>query len=210
MKRVIGILVVAVLLALPLCAGATYLGNGVLNVVPSSPVEANYYLDYDGTVKSSTFEYTTGLVEIFCVSSENANSFKDTAYSFYTITSDLSNYAKLSKAAWIADNWTNYGGTSDYYKAEAQKAVWAIMGVMNIMEFTGLDKKIYADAMLQNNYVTNNWIFAQSPVVGVGGLDYQDYLTPYSPPTQAPEPATMLLFGRGLLGLAGVRRKIKK
>ena len=99
MKRVIGILVVAVLLALPLCAGATYLGNGVLNVVPSSPVEANYYLDYDGTVKSSTFEYTTGLVEIFCVSSENANSFKDTAYSFYTITSDLSNYAKLSKAA---------------------------------------------------------------------------------------------------------------
>lgn len=208
MKRMIGILVVAVLLALPLCAGATYLGDGVLNVDWSDPYsggDPNYYADYDGTVKSSDFGYTTGLVEIFCVSPQDANG-GDQNYSFYTITAG----SALSQAAWIADNWFKYRGATDSNKAEAQKAIWKIMNVMDRIGFAGLDVALYNAALVQTNYVTNNWIYAQNPVVGGSGLGYQDYLTPYTPPpTQAPEPATMLLFGLGLLGLAGIRRKMK-
>lgn len=211
MKKLMSILVIALFLSIPFGANATYLGNGMLDVNWSSPIEGGYYLDYDGTVLSSNFGYTTGLSDIFCVSLESPDA-APAPYSFHAIDSALPNFAVLSEAAWIADNWIGYfGGSSDYYKGEAQKAIWKAMNIMDITEASGDDYNIYLAAITHTGYLTSNWYYADSPAQFVGtndipGIALQDFLTPV--PT--PEPTTILLIGLGLLGLVGLRRMIAK
>lgn len=198
MKKLLGFCAIALLLSTPLAANAGLLGTGWMDLTYSPPTGGGYYLDYDGKVTSSTFGYTTGLEEVFCVSPEILHS---TEFSFHTLTPDIDavfgdgKYAKLSRAAWIADN---YWDANDTTKAEAQKAVWKIMGVMDITGGSGTDFDIYNMAILQPVQANSNWYFAYSPVGGA--LDYQDYLTHAASPT--PEPSTLLLSGSGLALLA--------
>lgn len=210
MKRAVIFVAILLILILPLAANAGLLGTGDLNVTASGPRGGNYYLDYDGSVASSSFGYTTGSVEVFCVSKQEGNGGD---YKFYTITSDLDNifgsgtFGKLSMAAWIADNWTTYVGSADadLIKGEAQKAIWKIMGVMDIVGITGTDYTIYNAAQSHSGYASN-WYFAYSPSL-VGAHDYQDFITPGKP---TPIPAAMWLLGSGLVGLVGIRRRFIK
>jgi hypothetical protein len=88
---------------------------------------------------------------------------KEDDITFYAIDSDLSNYAELSQAAWIADNWTDWG-TSDGVKGEAQKAIWKIMGssLPDLVGSAGVDAIIYAEAVTHSRYETLNWYWADS------------------------------------------------
>lgn len=192
-----------------------------------SGASLNYYADYDATFGAMTLKpaYTSLTFEsgeVFCVENTDMYTVNNvgayTGYDFYT-SDALNSWALGSRelVTWIA-NWalaTPGSGelTGEDRKAAAQVAIWdtviASATFSSSTYYTVAQTLItsHATAADKNAYV-NDWLLAVSPTGGTlgGVVDYQNFLVKATT-TPVPEPATMLLFGTGLAGLAAVARR---
>ena len=234
MKKLMGFLLLAVLFVFPLCANADNLGNYSLYLQASGP-SGTATFPVLGTINGVDFDYDVrlnsgALNEAFCVENAYSTSGSTNQYTLLSIDSSLSTYGltalKYETAAAIAQYyWNTYEGKAgeDTWKAAAQIAIWEVIfdNTFNLSSgsFSTVDSEYKTDAaIIWSNILSippssTEWVLAVSPVISdtnptVTVAAPQNYLV--RNPTQVPEPASLLLFGLGLLGLAGVGRKMKK
>lgn len=195
------------LFVFPLTASAGLIGTGTLTLSASDPVVSPYLGDYD--VVSYTYltgtkiEFAADLSatqdagwEAFCVSIDHLNPYTDN-FNFYTASEIFG--ADTNFITWVA-NWATGSGKTDADKVLGQKAIWQTLDVI-----TGTDAIDYFNGTfsITGDYA-KDWLVAQNGGIGIGAGGNQDFLVKASP---VPEPTTMLLFGTGIAGLAGIARR---
>ncbi len=161
---------------------------------------------YAGEFTVSLYDDTNGwgdLQAAFCVDLDSyiAQSTYDIASMLQPVTAEI---------AWLMDTYSSPSLTT-LQNAALQSAIWKVL-YGDDFELTGssdvittYNNYLYA---LESAIIDTDYLMSNYSIVNIAG--HQNLLVQNSSSAPVPEPATMLLFGAGLLGLAGIGRKAAK